>query len=106
MHWIKTGDDVAARQSLKPAMNEGTGSQGGYLVPEDHATQITDKRDETWIGAKLPVQRYTTNRDLFNIADQNQKSDFAFVAEAGSANFDEPTFDNSAITIYMASLVR
>lgn len=104
MHWVKTGDDVAARQSLKAAMNEGNGSQGGYAVPEDYATQIVDKRDETWLGAKLNVQRYTTSRDIFNIADQNQKSDFAFVAEAGSANFDEPTFDNSGITIYTASL--
>lgn len=104
LHWIKTGDEVAANQSLKAAMNEGTGANGGYLVPEDYATAITDKRDESWIGAKLPVQRYTTNRDIFNIADQNQKSDFAFVAEAGAANFDEPTFDQSAITIYTASL--
>jgi HK97 family phage major capsid protein len=104
MHWLKTGDEVGARQSLKAAMNEGTGSQGGFLVPEDYATQIVDKRDETWIGAKLPVQRYTTSRDIFNIADQDSKSDFAFVAEAGAANFDEPTFTNSAITIYTASL--
>lgn len=104
VHYIKTGDEIPARQTLKAAMNEGTGANGGYLVPEDYATQITDKRDETWIGAKLPVQRYTTSRDIFNIADQDEKSDFAFVAEAGAANFDEPTFTNSGITIYTASL--
>ena len=104
MHWVRTGDDVAARQTLKAAMNEGTNSQGGYAVPEDYGTQIVDKRDQTWIGAKLNVQRYTTNRDIFNLADADQKSDFAFVAEAGSANFDEPTLAPSAIVVYTASL--
>lgn len=100
MHWIKTDDHIAAKATLV----EGTSANGGYLVPHDFATQIVDRRDESWIGAKLGVQRYTTSRQIFDIADQSEKSDFAFVAESGSANFDEPTFAQSAINIYTASL--
>lgn len=100
MHWIKTDDTIAAKATLV----EGTGANGGFLVPRDFATQIVDKRDESWIGAKLGVQRYTTDRQIFDIADQNEKADFAFVAESGSANFDEPTFSQSAIQVYTSSL--
>ena len=99
-HWMRTGDEIAAKATLI----EGTNANGGFLVPEAYAQQIIDKRDETWIGAKLPMQRYTTTSDVFNIAAQNEKSDFAFVAESGSYNQDEPTFSGVAITLYTASL--
>ena len=99
-HWMRTGDDIAA----KAVLVEGTDANGGYLVPKDYAQQITDRRDETWIGAKLPMQRYQTTSQIFNIANQDEKSDFAFVAESGSFNQDEPTFAGAAITVYTASL--
>ncbi|CAB4128097.1 major_cap_HK97, phage major capsid protein, HK97 family [uncultured Caudovirales phage] len=99
-HWMRTGDEIAA----KAVLVEGTNANGGYLVPQDYAKQITDRRDETWIGAKLPMQRYTTSGQIFNIANQDEKSDFAFVSESGSFNEDEPTFAGSAITVYTASL--
>lgn len=100
MHWIRTDDNIAAKATLV----EGTNANGGFLAPPEYATRIVDRRDESWIGAKLGVQRYTTNRQIFDIADQNEKSDFAFVAESGAANFDEPTFAQSQIVIYTASL--
>lgn len=99
-HWMRTGDEIAA----KAVLVEGTNANGGYLVPQDYAKQITDRRDETWIGAKLPMQRYTTSGQIFNIANQDEKSDFAFVTESSAFNEDEPTFAGSAITIYTASL--
>lgn len=99
-HWMRTGDEIAA----KAVLVEGTNANGGYLVPQDYAKQITDRRDETWIGAKLPMQRYTTSGQIFNIANQDEKSDFAFVAESNAFNEDEPTFAGSAITVYTASL--
>jgi len=99
-HYIKTGDEVAAKATLV----EGTGANGGFLVPRDFYNQVIDKRDQNWIGAKLGIQRYTTDRQIFDIADQNAKANFAFVAESGAANFDEPTFAQSAITVYTASL--
>jgi len=100
VHYIKTGDEIAAKATLV----EGTGANGGYTVPRDFYDQIIDKRDQSWIGAKLGIQRYTTDRQIFDIATQSDKSDFAFVAESGSVNFDEPTFGQSAITVYTASL--
>lgn len=99
-HWMRTGDDIAA----KAVLVEGTNANGGYLVPLDYAQQIIDRRDETWIGAKLPMQRYQTTSQIFNIASQDEKSDFSFVAESGSFNQDEPTFAGAAITVYTASL--
>lgn len=101
LHWIKTDDHVAA----KAVLVEGTGANGGYLVPRDFATAVVDKRDQQWIGAKLGVQRYTTDRQIFDIADQDGKADFAFVAESGAANESEPTFAQSAITVFTASLM-
>lgn len=100
VHYIKTGDEIAAKATLV----EGTGANGGYTVPRDFYDQIIDRRDQSWIGAKLGIQRYTTDRQIFDIATQSDKSDFAFVAESGSVNFDEPTFGQSAITVYTASL--
>lgn len=100
LHYVKTGDEIAAKATLV----EGTGANGGYLVPRDFYTAVIDKRDQQWIGAKLGIQRFTTDRQIFDIADQNGKANFAFVAESGSANFDEPTFAQSAITVYTASL--
>ena len=100
VHYIKTGDEVAAKATLV----EGTGANGGFTVPRDFYNQIIDRRDQSWIGAKLGIQRYTTDRQIFDIATQSDKSDFAFVAESGSVNFDEPTFGQSAITVYTASL--
>jgi len=89
VHYLKTGDEVAAKATLV----EGTGANGGFLVPRDFYNQVIDKRDQSWIGAKLGIQRYTTDRQIFDIADQNAKANFAFVAESGAANFDEPTFE-------------
>lgn len=99
-HWLKTGDNVAA----KAAMNEGTGANGGYIAPAQPYDQIIGRRDELSILSVLPITRFTTSYQRVDVPTQSQKSDFAFTAEAGAVNFDEPTFAQAAIQVYTATL--
>ena len=100
-HWIRTGDEVAAKATLV----EGTGDNGGYLVPKDLYDMIVGRRDELSLLSKARFMRLTTNRRQIDVPAQDAKSDFALVAESGSANFDEPTFANTkTITVYNHSL--
>lgn len=99
-HWLKTGDNIAA----KAAMNEGTGANGGYIAPAQPYDQIIGRRDELSILSVLPITRFTTSYQRVDVPTQSQKSDFAFTAEAGAVNFDEPTFAQAAIQVYTATL--
>jgi HK97 family phage major capsid protein len=96
-HWLRTGDEVAA----KAALQEGTDAEGGYLVPEGMLPQVVEKRDETSILRQAGVQTFTTQRDVFNIPVENAKmSTFAITAEEGAYTENEPTFNEVAVTIY------
>jgi HK97 family phage major capsid protein len=100
-HWIRTGDDVAAKATLV----EGTNDNGGYLVPKDFYDMIIGRRDELSLLSQARFMRLTTSRRQIDVPAQDAKSDFAVVAESGSANFDEPTFANTkTITVYNHSL--
>ena len=100
-HWIRTGDEVAAKATLV----EGTNDNGGYLVPKDLYDMIVGRRDELSLLSQARFMRLTTSRRQIDVPAQDAKSDFAVVAEAGSANIDEPTFANTkTITIYNHSL--
>jgi HK97 family phage major capsid protein len=100
-HWVRTGDDIAAKATLV----EGTNDNGGYLVPKDFYDKIIGRRDELSLLSKFNFMKLTTSRRQIDIPAQDEKSDFAIVAESGSANFDEPTFANTkTITVYNQSL--
>lgn len=100
-HWLRTGDDIAAKATLV----EGTDANGGYLVPKDFYDMIIGRRDELSLLSKARFMRLTTSRRQIDVPAQDEKSDFALVAESGSANFDEPTFGNTkTITVYNHSL--
>lgn len=99
-HYLKTGDNIAA----KAAMNEGTGANGGYIAPAQPYDQIIGRRDELSILSRLPITRFQTSYQRVDVPTQSQKSDFAFTAEAGAVNFDEPTFGQAAIQVYTATL--
>lgn len=100
-HWMRTGDEIAAKATLV----EGTNDNGGYLVPKDLYDRIVGRRDELSLLSQARFMRLTTSRRQIDVPAQDAKSDFAVVAEAGSANIDEPTFANTkTITIYNHSL--
>lgn len=99
-HWMKTGDEVAAKTTLV----EGTGANGGYIAPAEPYRDIIDRRDELSILTKLPIRRMTTSYQRLDVPTQVQKSDFAWTSESGAYNFDEPTFGQAAIQVYTATL--
>ena len=99
-HWIKTGDEIAAKTTLV----EGTGANGGYAAPPEAYREIIDRRDELSVLSKLPIRRMTTSYQRLDVPTQVAKSDFAWTAESGAYNFDEPTFGQAAIQVYTATL--
>lgn len=99
-HWLKTGDEIAAKATLV----EGTSANGGYIAPAQPYADIIDRRDEASILSKLPIRRMTTSFQRVDVPTQDQKSDFAWTAESGAVNFDEPTFGQRAIQVYTATL--
>lgn len=100
VHYMKTGDKGAVKATLV----EGTDANGGFNVPNELETEIVAKRDEKSILGALPITRRRTSRDYYDVNVGQNDSDFAFTAEAASANFDEPTFAQSSIRIYKATL--
>lgn len=96
-HWIRTGDEVAA----KAALQEGTDSEGGYLVPNDFLPTIIEKRDELSILRQAGAQTFETNRDVFDVPVENAKmTNFVITAEEGTYDQNEPTFSQKAVTVY------
>ena len=97
VHYLRTGDEVAA----KAALQEGTTTEGGYLVPDDFYPGIIAKRDEVSIARASGATVYQTSRDVINVPTENAKmSNFAITAEEAAVTENEPTFSQVAITIY------
>jgi HK97 family phage major capsid protein len=113
-HWLRTGDDIAARRELKEdsgldangqpyktAFAEGAGANGGYTVPIPFYNQIVEKRDEVAIPMKMGATRITTALSQIGIPVENAKQgNFVIVSEAGAADENEPTFSQVAVTVY------
>lgn len=113
-HWMRTGDEIAARRELeedtgvdangqpyKTALGETTGANGGYVVPVPYHNEIIAKRDEVAIPLRMGVKPLTTALASLAVPVENAKqSNFAIVAEAGSVDESEPTLDQVTITVY------
>lgn len=88
-------------QGVRKAMNEGTGSAGGYTVPEDIATRIY-----TLIEAEESLLDYVTNENVTTDTGKRtyktraQHSGFSTAAEAAKiAKVGGPTFAQVSYTI-------
>lgn len=113
-HWLRTGDEVAARRELeedtgvdangqpyKTALGETTGANGGYVVPVPYHNEIIAKRDEVAIPLRMGAKPLTTALASLAVPVENAKqSNFAIVAEAGAVDESEPTLDQVTITVY------
>lgn len=100
--YIVTGETADIRKA-KAALQEGTTTEGGFLVPDDELGSIIAKRDEESIISRLGLMRYTTDRDVFNIPyEDTSMTKFTIVSEEGaiSAAEEEPTFGQKTIDIY------
>lgn len=97
LHYVRTGEKI------KAAMQEGTTTEGGYLVPDDMLTRIIAKRDDLSIPRRAGAMVLRTSRDVLNIPNENASlTDFTIVAEEGaiSGAENENTFGQVAVTIY------
>jgi len=74
-----------ARNGFKAkAMNEGTGSEGGYTVPEDIQTRITNYRDSKASLLNLvKVEPVTTKSGQRTFKKRSQQTGFTKVGEGG-----------------------
>ncbi len=97
IHWMRTGDERAARAALQ----EGTGAEGGFVVPEDWYTSIIEKRDAMSFPRRAGVSVLSTSVDVVKIAAENAKqSAFAVVAEEGGYGQSEPTIAQVSVTVH------
>ena len=91
---------------VKAALQEGTDSEGGYLVPADYLNRIIEKRSEMSLLSRLGVQTYSTDRDQFTFPTEGTSmTAFTIVAEEAdmSAAENEPTFGSAGtppVTLY------
>jgi len=100
LHYLRTGRE---NEAVKATLQEDSGT-GALLVEKDWEREITAKRNEKSILGAFPITRRTVNREYYDVNAEDGQSDFAFVAELGSANVDEPTFAQRSIRLYKASL--
>lgn len=97
MHWMRTGDDVAARKALQ----EGTGSEGGFLVPDDFINRITEKRDNASFVRAMGVNVIQTSRDAIDIpAESTSLTKFSRTAEEASYSTNDPSFNQNNIIVH------
>lgn len=97
LHWIKTGRPASI---YKAALQEGTASEGGVLVPDDFYNRIIAKRDELSIVRQAGALVIQTSRDVINVPVELTTSAFTVAAEEGAYSESEPTFNSVAITIH------
>jgi len=100
MHFLKTGQMPFERNASKAALEGGSATEGGYLVPDDFLAEIIAKRDESSIPRMAGARVIQTSLDVVNIPNENAAADFAVTAEEGAYNEDEPTFGQVAVTVY------
>ncbi len=114
-NWLRTGvgkikEHTVTREfksidgsTYKAALQEGTDSEGGYLVPAGELGRIIAKRDEAALLPKLGASLFTTDRDAFNIPTEGTAlTKFTIVSEEGaiSGAEEEGTFGQAATTLY------
>ena len=80
----KFGQDAKAGFKLDKSMNEATGADGGYTVPEDIVTKIEEYRDAKASLLKLvSVVPVSTNKGQRTFKKRAQQTGFTKVGEGG-----------------------
>jgi HK97 family phage major capsid protein len=104
MHWVKTGsDNYYTKGNLKAALQEGTATEGGVLVPEGLHETIIAKRDDLSIARQAGAMVIQTTVDSVQVPSENATGGFALTAEEGSSNQSEPSFTSNSIAVYRFS---
>mgnify|MGYP003624681775 FL=1 len=101
MHWARTGESNSyTKSNLKAALQEGTATEGGVLVPQGLHETIIAKRDDLSIARSAGAMVIQTSVDSVQVPSENATGGFALTAEEGAANQSEPTFTSNAIQVY------
>ena len=101
MHWARTGsDNYYTKSNLKAALQEGTATEGGVLVPQGLHESIIAKRDDLSVARAAGAMVIKTDVDSVQVPSENATGGFALTAEEGAANQSEPTFTSNAIQVY------
>lgn len=75
---------TAARNGFKANMNEATGADGGYTVPEDIRTAINRYKEEKFsLRTLIGYEHVTTNKGRRTYKTREQHTGFVQVAEGG-----------------------
>ena len=89
------------RYGTKAALQEGSATEGGYIVPDDFLPEIIAKRDELSIARQAGARIIQTSRDVINIPyEDTSQTAFAITDEEGAVSEAEPTFGNVTGTVY------
>lgn len=97
LYYLRTGDRIAA----KAALQEGTSSEGGFLVPDDFYARIIARRNERSFVRQLGALVITTSRDVVDIPVEGTATT-TFVGTAEESNYDqnEVVFDPLSVTVH------
>jgi HK97 family phage major capsid protein len=120
LHWMATGDN-GSMKVLKPdrmggaesieldlpskyqvkALQEGSDTEGGYLVPDDFVSTIVSMREQfSWVR-QAGVNVIQTNLDTVNIpTEATALANLTATAEEGAYTTNDPLFGQVAISIY------
>lgn len=80
----KFAEDARAGFRANKAMNEGTSADGGYTVPEDIQTRITNYRDsKASLLHLVTVEKVSTNKGERTFKKRTQQTGFTKVGEGG-----------------------
>jgi HK97 family phage major capsid protein len=96
-YWLRTGDMGA----VKAALQVGSPSEGGVIVPDDFYATIVAKRNEASWLRNAGVQVLQTSRDVLAVPYQSSTdAKFVVAAEEGAYSEVEPTLDQVQITVH------
>ncbi len=85
----------AARSGFRNAMTEGSKTDGGYTVPEDIETKISEYREtKTFLIDEVDVETVTTNKGSRTYKKRSQQTGFTKVGEGAAIGGKEtPQFE-------------
>lgn len=90
------------RNNLGPdrmaALQEGTDSEGGYIVPEEFETRLFELMQE--MDPVRQLATVITTRSDRNIPLETDDGDFAYIAEEGSYTEDDPAFGRVVLSAF------
>lgn len=77
---------------------EGTGSAGGFLVPEDFLSRVWDRLAASSVGLASGFTVMSTDRDKLHIPKVTADAASAWVSEGATISAADPTFDEIVAT--------